>query len=246
MKRLSCSFAAFFFCLTAICQEPESFNYQATVRNSEGEIIAEQTILIQFSILKGTVSGGVVYSEKQTVTTSEDGLISLSIGEGTREIGDLKSINWTADDYFLKVEIERAGENNFAGMGTTQILVVPDFWSPEKTKESSALIVEDEMVIVRKYVGKFIDYRHTGYETYGGPNLIWIKTSLEKTYGKISAYGKNCEFSVGDNLYIKRIFYTPGGISGYWIYQIENDSSVYYRVSDFQSDKKVFSESWFE
>jgi hypothetical protein len=219
MKRLSCFFAAIFFCLTAICQEPKSFNYQATVRNVAGELVRGESVTIHFSILKGSVSGEVVYSEKQTIITSEDGLISLSIGEGTGEIGDIKSINWTSDNYL---------------------------WSPEKTKKSSALIVEDEMVIVRKYVGKFIDYRHTGYESYGGPNLIWIKTSLEKAYGKISAYGKNCEFSMGDNLYIKRILYTPGGISGYWIYQIENDSSMYYRVSDFQSDKKVFVESWFE
>jgi hypothetical protein len=68
---------------------------------------------------------------------------------------------------------------------------------------------------------------------------------MENTFGKISAYGKKCEFSVGDKLYLRRTYYTPGGISGYWTYQIENDSSVYYRLTDFQNDKKVFVKSWF-
>jgi len=33
--------------------------------------------------------------------------------------------------------------------------------------------------------------------------------------------------------------------SGYWIYQIENDSSTYYRLSEFQYDKKVYIETLF-
>ena len=69
---------------------------------------------------------------------------------------------------------------------------------------------------------------------------------MNNTYGKISAFGKKCEFSVGDNLYIKRSYYSPGGVFGYWEYRIENDSSVYYRVSDYQYDQKVLVESWFK
>lgn len=245
MKRLLLSLIVFVFCLNAIGQEPESFEYQALVRNVAGQIVAGKSVSVHFSILKGTISGEVVYSEKHKVTTSETGLISLSIGDGIEKTGDIKSIDWASDSYFLKVEIDPLGGTTFADMGTTQLLIVPDVFRPGKTKGTSAVVVEDELFVVRKYVGSFLDYRHTGQESYGGPNLIWIKTSLEKIYGKISAYGKNCEFSVGDNLYVKRLLYTPGGISGYWIYQIENDSSVYYRVTDFQNDKKVFTETWF-
>ena len=100
-------------------------------------------------------------------------------------------------------------------------------------------------MITRKYVGLYMDYRQTGSETFSGTNLIWIKTSLESTYGKISAYGKKCEFSVGDRLYLTRKYYSPGGVSEYWEYIIENDSSVYYRVTEFQNDHKVFVKDWF-
>ena len=49
----------------------------------------------------------------------------------------------------------------------------------------------------------------------------------------------------GDKLYIRRTFFSPGDVTGYWIYQIENDASVYYRLSEFQYDKKVYVETLF-
>jgi hypothetical protein len=113
-------------------------------------------------------------------------------------------------------------------------------------KKSSSLLEEDELFMTRKYVGNFLDYRYTGPETFDGPNLIWVKTSMDNTYGKISAYGKKCEFNVGDKIYLKRTYYTPGGVFGYWVYSIENDSSVYYRVSGFQYDNKVLVQTWFK
>jgi hypothetical protein len=104
---------------------------------------------------------------------------------------------------------------------------------------------EDQLVVTRKYMGDFIDYRHTGMETMSGPNIIWIKTSLDSTYGKISAYGKKCDFSDGERLYLRRVYYSPGGLTGYWEYRIENDSSLYYRVTDFQHDRRILVRDWF-
>jgi len=106
-------------------------------------------------------------------------------------------------------------------------------------------VVEDELVVTRKYVGDFLDFRRTGPDTYSGYNVIWIKTSLEALYGKISAYGRKCEFAPGDRLYLKRTFFVPGGVSGYWIYEIENDSLVAYKLTEFQHDREVAVETWF-
>lgn len=245
MKRLILSFLAFVFCFMGICQVPESFNYQAIVRNIAGEVVSTKAVSFKFSILIGSTSGTVVYSEKHGVTTNQSGLISLAIGNGTEKTGNFTTIDWSADSYFLKVEIDPAGGTTYTDMGTTQLLSVPYVLHANTSKKSSLLLEEDEIIITRKFVGRFVDYRQTGPETNGGPNIIWIKTSMDNTYGKISAYSKKCEFSVGDNLYLKRKYYTPGGVSGYWMYQIENDSSVYYKVSDFQHDNKVLVETWF-
>ncbi|MGB8358756.1 MAG: hypothetical protein WCD55_09085 [Bacteroidales bacterium] len=114
------------------------------------------------------------------------------------------------------------------------------------SKKASSGIAEDELIITRKYVGVFLDYRHTGPENYDGPNIIWVKTSMEDVYGKISAYGKKCDFSEGDRLYLRRTFYSPGIVSGYWVYTLENDSSVSYRATDLQHDREVFIKTWFE
>lgn len=113
-------------------------------------------------------------------------------------------------------------------------------------KKASSDGQEGDLVITRKYVGDYIDHRQTGPENYDGPNLIWIKTSMEDVFGNISAYGKKCEFSTGDRLYLRRVYYSPGIVSGYWIYFIENDTSVSYRATDLQHDREVYIKSWFE
>jgi hypothetical protein len=226
-------------------QTPESFSYQLIVRNAAGETVVSRNVNFRLSIFMGDISGVLVYSETHSATTDKSGIVTLSVGEGADKTGNLTSIPWQSDKFFLKVELDITAGTNFADMGTTQLLIIPPSAQAKRSKKSSLIIEEEGLVITRKYVGSFIEYRHTGYETNEGPNLIWIKTSMENIYGKICAYGKKCEFSAGDKLYLRRIYYSPGGISGYWTYQIENDSSVYYRVTDFQNDKKVFVESWF-
>jgi len=228
-----------------ISQRAESFNYQAIVRNVAGEVVATQAVSIKLSVLSESTSGTIVYGEKHRVMTDQSGLITLAIGNGKEKTGNFSTIDWLSGSYFLKVEIDPDGGSNYTDMGTTQLLTVTDAGQSKTFGKSSSLESEDELFIVRKYVGRFLDYRITGAETYGGPNIIWIKTSMDNTYGKISAYGKKCDFSVGENLYLKRTYYNPGGINGYWVYQIENDSSIYYRASDLQHDKKVLVETWF-
>ncbi|MCK7530015.1 MAG: hypothetical protein MZV63_02630 [Marinilabiliales bacterium] len=101
------------------------------------------------------------------------------------------------------------------------------------------------LYVTRRYIGDFEDYRHTAPPGFGDPHLIWIKTTQDSTFGKISAYSKDCEFSAGDRLYLRRKYVTPG-VFGYWIYQIENDSSIFYRVCEYQNDRKVLIQSWYQ
>lgn len=111
---------------------------------------------------------------------------------------------------------------------------------------NSATLDEGELVITRKYMGEFVEHRQTGPENYDGPNLIWIKTTMEDEYGKISAYGRRCDFVTGERLYLRRAFYSPGIVSGYWVYYIENDLGISYRATDIQHDREVYISTWFE
>ena len=53
------------------------------------------------------------------------------------------------------------------------------------TKQSD--VQEDSLILTRKYVGNFVEYRQHIPEKFGEPYLIWIKTTMDSTYGKISA-----------------------------------------------------------
>ncbi len=105
---------------------------------------------------------------------------------------------------------------------------------------------KEELVMTRKYVGNFVESRQTAPARLGDPNLIWIKTTMSDTYGRISAYSKECTFTPDVRLYIRKVYTMPGGISGYWEYQIESDDAkVSYRMTEFQNDKKVSVTTWF-
>jgi hypothetical protein len=105
---------------------------------------------------------------------------------------------------------------------------------------------EEEFVISRKFAGTFIDFRYTPPDDIAGQHIIWLKTSLESVYGKISVLGKKCEFKKGERLYLKRTLYDPGIGAGYWIYNVENDSAtVSYEATQFQHDKRVTVENLF-
>jgi len=112
------------------------------------------------------------------------------------------------------------------------------------TKQSG--VQEDSLILTRKYVGNFVEFRQHIPEKLGEPYLIWIKTTMDSTYGKISAYSERCDFKEGDRLYIKRIQLSPGPVSTYWEYQIESDdNSVSYKLSEFQHDRKNLIRNWF-
>ncbi|HBQ83254.1 MAG: hypothetical protein A2X05_18820 [Bacteroidetes bacterium GWE2_41_25] len=104
---------------------------------------------------------------------------------------------------------------------------------------------EGSLVTTRKFAGVFIEYRYTVTEDLPKVDVVWIKTTLENRYGKICALSKSCEFNPGDRLYLTRKFYSPGMTGGKWEYFIENDSSIIYKLTEYQSDRKVFTETWY-
>jgi hypothetical protein len=232
--------------LTAICQSYDQVTYKALVHNPQGQIVAKHQVTLRLSVFKGNPFDTVIYSETHRPVTDELGLASVIIGSGTGKSGDFETIDWGNDKYFMKVEVDAAGGSDFTDLGTTQILTIPYSTSADHSKKTDEAVSEDKLLISRKYVGKFLDFRQTGPNEFNGPNIVWIKTTMEKSFGKISAFGKKCEFTPGDNLYLKRMYYSPGGVFGHWEYRIENDASVYYRVTDYQYDRKVLVETWFK
>ena len=109
-----------------------------------------------------------------------------------------------------------------------------------------SMVQEDQMFLTRRYAGNYIGYAYTNPDKFGNPHLIWIKTTMESTYGEISAYSRNCRFQPGERLYIRRIYSRSGDVFGSWIYQIESDiNDTSYTLSQFQYENKILVQSLF-
>ena len=111
------------FCMYA--QSPQAISYQAVARDAQGQVLANASISLRISILQGSTTGSAVYSEKHNITTNLFGLLNIQIGRGTTLSGTFSNINWGADRYFSKIEIDIAGGSNFKEIGISEMLSVP-------------------------------------------------------------------------------------------------------------------------
>ena len=128
MKKITLFSTLCFLLLTLVVNAqtpPNAFNYSAVARNAAGQPIASSTIGIQITILKTSPLGASQYSENHFVNTDAYGLFNLIIGAGAVQSGSMATIDWSNDNYYLKVGMDAAGGTNFLIMGTTQLLSVP-------------------------------------------------------------------------------------------------------------------------
>ncbi|PLX19701.1 MAG: hypothetical protein C0599_10455, partial [Salinivirgaceae bacterium] len=101
------------------------FNYQAMIRNAEGEAILNQDVVMRIGIVQGSVGGTVLYTETHAIESNAYGLVNLVVGTGDVVSGVFADIDWASGPFFLKVELDAEANNNFVTLGTTQLLSVP-------------------------------------------------------------------------------------------------------------------------
>ncbi|MCB0652653.1 MAG: hypothetical protein KDC85_15350 [Saprospiraceae bacterium] len=116
-------FLTFFFC--SYGQVPQSINYQAVVRDNDFIPVTDQLVSLRISILRESPGGDPVYIESHQVNSNSFGLINLKIGEGETVSGTFTAIDWSADEFFLKIELDPEGGNNFLPIGISQLISVP-------------------------------------------------------------------------------------------------------------------------
>ena len=117
--------AASLAAVMAFSQVQDAMSYQAIIRNSNNELVKSQNVGMRFSILKGSATGPVVYSEIQSQPTNGNGLVTVKIGSGNLLSGSFSSIDWGSDTYFIKIETDPTGSSNYTITGTSQLLSVP-------------------------------------------------------------------------------------------------------------------------
>ena len=153
---------------TFFAQTPEKMSYQAVIRNANNQLVANQSIGIQISIIQGGVTGTAVYIEIQTATTNANGLVSLEIGTGTVINGDFTTINWANGPYFIKTETDPTGGTNYNITGISQLMSVP-YALHAKTAENVSVYTTNQITSLNPNEGDVV-YNSTEnlYQIYHG------------------------------------------------------------------------------
>jgi len=126
MKKFVISLIFLCFVISAVMsQTPLGFKYQAVVRDSGGNPIVDKEINLQITLLQGSSKGMDVYRETHKATSNSFGLVSLNIGNGSVRDGDFEKIDWSAGRYFIKIEMDTDGGENFKQMGISELFSVP-------------------------------------------------------------------------------------------------------------------------
>ena len=124
-----------------ISQAPQKINFQSILRNTNGEVVGNKAVSLRISILSGSLTSTLVYSEIHTKTTDASGLISLQIGNGTVISGAFSTILWGNAAYFIKLEADFNGGSNYVLLGTQKLMSVPYSLYASKTDTSSLNLV---------------------------------------------------------------------------------------------------------
>ncbi|MBO4739721.1 MAG: hypothetical protein J5606_09225 [Bacteroidales bacterium] len=107
---------------SVLAQAPQGFTYQAVVRDANGKLITNAPIGVRMTILQGSSTGTMAFSDEYRPQTNANGLFSIVIGDG---VNSINSIDWAQGPYFLKSEVDPNGGNNYTINTVQQLLSVP-------------------------------------------------------------------------------------------------------------------------
>lgn len=174
------------------------FNYQALVKDSNGELIVSETIDLRLSIQD--VDENVLFSESHTLSTTLDGMIHAEIGNGTNISGTFSAIDWS-ELLYLKEEINLG--SGFFTFGTSKLLGVPvsELSRVSEALTASATIIRDgvqeEINTLLDQIQSDIDLINRSLGVYMDDNGVTIKCPQAPTGRTFSLQGKN--YLVVDN-----------------------------------------------
>jgi len=130
MKTKLCMLFTLLFSIVTIAQN--GINYKAVVKDGSGNIIANDLISVQFTVIETSAVGTTVYQESHTPTTDNNGVIVVNIGEGTPLSGTFENIDWANDLHFLNVQVNTG--SGLVDLGTTEFKDVPYAIAASKVK----------------------------------------------------------------------------------------------------------------
>jgi hypothetical protein len=127
MKRIVILTTFCCLCINLFAQAPQKMSYQGVVRNPSGELVTNHAVGMKISILQGSASGSVVFSEiyNPNPQTNANGLVTVEIGSGILATGTFSGIDWAGGPFYLKAGTDPSGGTNYSVTGVSQLMSVP-------------------------------------------------------------------------------------------------------------------------
>jgi hypothetical protein len=180
MRKFYAILATILITATVWAQSPQKMSYQAVIRNNSNTLVTNTRVGMQISILQGSVSGTVVYTETQTPTTNANGLVSIEIGG---EIG-FDTISWANGPYFIKTETDPTGGLAYNITGISQLLSVPYALHARTAETLTGATAETDPVF-----GASVASGITATDTTNWNNKFDIYPETDPVYGTSVASG---------------------------------------------------------
>jgi len=192
MKPLLTLVAILLISISSFAQQ--GVNYKAVIKDDLGNVIANQPIDIQFTILLSGAGLDEIYKETHAPTTNANGLIILNIGEGSATFGNFTNLDWNlGGDYLLEIEIDLNDDGTFELTDQTYFKSVPFAKIADVAKNVSGLekIVEDSGISGWRLV-------NANPENYGpiGDGAVDLSSSFSES--DVRGATGDYSFAVGD------------------------------------------------
>ena len=211
---------------------PYAFSYKATIYSSTGTLVTNKCISFKVSILQGSTIGVPVFIQTFKPTTNSSGQIDLIIGQGSST--SLSSIDWAADIYYLKTEVDVKGGTSYLVISTTQLLSVPYALYAGKAGNGFSGnyndLINKPFSITSPVNNQLLKYNSTtGKWENWTPNFGSSSTETDPiwTAASVSYYTKtNLQTSGGSQVHFNNITNKPTTLVGYGITNAMSTSHV--------------------
>jgi len=83
--------------------------FRSVIKNINGVVFADAPVVVKVRVIKDSTKGKLVFEETHVVTTNQDGVVKLNLGQGIPVKGNIDSIHWKSETYFIKTETNPTG-----------------------------------------------------------------------------------------------------------------------------------------